>query len=949
MRKFTLFLFLLASISTIFGGVTGKIQGNITDSETGEPLAGVNVIVKEVGMGAATNQNGHYVILNVPPGEYQMEASMIGYAKVNVRSVKVSSDLTTDINLELTPKTIAGEEITVVADRKILKHDEFASRHTVSTDEIELQPIDNFQEIAQNQAGVVGSHFRGGRSGEVTVYVDGIPVKDPAGAYSVGLGGFTADIPEDAIQEMNVTLGGFSAEYGNVQSGVINLTTRDGGDEYHGSAKFLSTNFGDNLNELLMGERGTWYNTTYQHKLENIYKFTLNGPEPLSNFIFGNKDDIRFSFSGEVTDRNQGNFINQQSFNQSYQGKLTANLTENMKLAVGGLFSNSEWEQFYFPAAKYGPGDNYREDEYFKKQQEGSDTLFHYVYVDDPAKQQYKQKQGAISDTMTVFDGDTMNAVKRFYVGPMQDYLWDRTQNSRNLYTIFTHSLSPRTYYQIRLQSYYTNYHYATPDVEDRDNDGNTNEDLQWDAQDNPDVASPIYRERAGNNYWWVRGDDPGYRDQISLTNTLKADFISQVTKHHLMKTGIRFSHYTMDVENVSWTLGVGHERKDIWKNDLIDLGAYVQDKIEYKGIIGMVGARIDYFDANGLGDEVYYPENYSDPVDRFDSETDEAILNDKQTPDPKWQISPRIAISHPITDRDVIRFTYGHYYQRPDAYYLYRNLSFQSLTKTGNYVGNPDLKPEKTVAYEVAVEHMFTNDLKGVINAYYKDVTNLMNNKKFVLSQLQNRETRIYFNADYGNMKGLEFSLKKQIGAYWGGSVNYTFSVAKGRASSSGGGFGAFESARRMNILDFDQTHTVNANLTFLTPEDLPYGLNGWRTNIQFDYGSGLPYSSYGTGKINDKRMPWTSTTDLRLSKLFTIPKASMEVFLDVFNVFNRENVQWIGNTKYYDQGAADAEEKIKGDPAVVRREGPGGDFIRNPQVFSNKRQFRFGVALRF
>lgn len=948
MKKFIILILFLSLFFSVQAGITGKIQGRVTDSESGEPLIGVNVVIKEIEQGAASDKNGRYVILNVPPDEYELEASMIGYAKVTVKQVKVSSDLTTTIDIKMTPETISGQEITVIADRKILKHDEFASRHTVSTDEIELQPIDNFQEIAQNQAGVVGSHFRGGRSGEVAIYVDGIQVKDPAGAYSGSMGGFTADIPEDAIQEMNITLGGFSAEYGNVQSGVINLATRDGSENYHGSVKFLSTNFGDNMNDLLMGERGTWYNTTYQHKLENIYKFTLNGPEPLSSLLLGQKDKLKFSFSGEITDRNQGVFINQQSFNQSYQGKLTAKLTDNIKLAFGGLFSNSEWEQFYFPASKYGPGDKYLQNEYYKKQQEGSDTLYHYIYVDNPARDKYKQQQGKTGDTLTVFEGDTMNAVKTFYVGPMQDYLWDRQQNSRNLYTILTHSLGSKSYYQIRLQSYYTNYHYATPDVEDRDDDGNTSEDLQWDAPNNPNIASPIYRERAGNNYWWVRGDDPAYRDQVSLTNTLKADFVSQITNHHLVKTGVKFSHYTMDVENVSWSLGVGHERKDIWKEDLYDIGAYVQDKIEYKGIIGMVGARLDYFDANGLGDKVYYPGDYENPVANFD-EQDKAVLNNKQTPDPKWQISPRIAISHPITDRDVIRFTYGHYYQRPDAYYLYRNLSFQSLTKTGNYVGNPDLNPEKTVAYEVAVEHMFTPDIKGVINAYYKDVTNLMNNKKFVLTQLQNRETRIYFNADYGNMKGLEFSLKKQIGAYWGGSLNYTFSVAKGRASSSGGGFGAFESSRRMNILDFDQTHTVNANITFLTPDELPAGLNNWRTNIQFDYGSGLPYSSYGTGKINDKRMPWTSTTDLRLSKLFALPGSNMEVFLDVFNLFNRKNVQWIGNTQYYDQGAAGSDEDVKGDPAVVRREGPGGDFIRNPQVYSYERQFRFGVALRF
>ncbi|MQY78464.1 MAG: TonB-dependent receptor [Bacteroidetes bacterium] len=942
---FITILFLL--ISSSFSGVTGKIEGIVKDSDTGKPLPGVNVIIEGTTIGAATNQNGYYVILNIPAGTYTIKAMMIGYIPFVFENVKVSIDLTTKTDFDLTRTVLeAAESVVVIAERPLLRRDEFTSRTTVSAEDIDLQPIDNFQDIARNQAGVVGSHFRGGRTGEVLVLIDGLPVRDPAGEYSGSLGGFTADIPEAGIQEMEITLGGFSAEYGNVQSGVLNLAMKEGGNNYSGRVRVLSTNFGAGLNDLLMDEHEKWFNTTYQHKLENIYQFSLSGPGPISNLLLGKKDLINFSISGEITDRQQGIFLNQNLYKHSLQGKATAHVTPNAKISVGGLYSYQEWDQFYFPASKYGPGHDYLENDYERLKQESSDTLYHYTYVSDPDK--YSDLQGAIADSSGIFDGDSFYTVQNFYVGSMQDYLWDRTQKTNNIYFVWTHSLTPRTYYEVRYQQFYTNYHYATPDVEDRDGDGNTDEDLTWDASDNPDIASPEYRERSGNNYWWVRGDDPGYRDQKSWSKTLKADLVSQVTDNHLIKSGMEFNLQEMDVENISWTLGVGHERKDIWNEDLMDFGFYIQDKMDFEGIIGLVGLRFDYFDPNGLTGSVYYPKDYIDPVDSFD-EDDKAILNNPQTPDPKWQISPRIAISHPITDRDVIRFTYGHYFQRPDGYYLYRNLSYQGLTKTGNYVGNPSLKPEKTVAYEVGVDHLFTNDIKGSINWYYKDVTDLMNNQKFVLGALQNKETRIYFNADYGNIKGLEFNLTKRISRLWGGSINYTFSVAKGRASSSGGGFGAFESERRLNILDFDQTHTVNANLTFLTPDEFPIGLNNWRANIQLDYGSGLPYSSYGTGKINDQRLPWTSTTDLRISKRFVLANTKLELILDVFNLFNRQNVEWIGNTKYYDQGAADSDEDIKGDPSVVAREGVGGDFIRNPQVYSYERQFRFGVAVQF
>ena len=948
-RSLLLLLLLLGLNSLVFAGVTGKIEGFITDSQTGQALVGVNVVIQGTSNGAASNENGYYVILNVPPGEYSVKASMIGFQDVTITKVRVSIDLSTKLNFKLRSEVLeASESVVVVAERPLLRRDEFTSRTTVSAEDIDLQPIDNFQDIARNQAGVVGSHFRGGRSGEVLVLIDGLPVRDPAGEYSGQLGGFTADIPESGIQEMEVTLGGFSAEYGNVQSGVLNLAMKEGGQKYAGRIRVLSTNFGSGLNDLLMGERDKWFNTKYQHKLENIYQFSLSGPEPISKTLFNKTGLINFSFSGEITDRTQGYFINDNLYKQSYQGKLTARLSQKTKISMGGLYSDREWDSFYFPASKYGPGDDYRVNDYGRYETTGSSTIYHYIYVDRPDR--YEQGVGMKYDDPAtfVFGGDSLigDSVVTLYVGPMQDYLWNRKQKSSNVYLLWTHTLTPRTYYEVRYQQFYTNYHYATPDIEDRDGDGDRDEDLVWDIE--RAGPHPVYRERDENTYWWVRGDDPGYRDQSSWTKTLKGDLVSQVNSNHLIKSGAEFNYHEMAVENISWTLGVGINRKDIWKEDMIDFGMYIQDKMDFEGIIALVGLRYDYFVPNGFGDAVYYPEDYNYPFTTVDTTNDAAIFTNPQKATNKSQVSPRLAVSHPITERDIIRFSYGHYFQRPDAYYLYRNLSFQSLTKTGNSVGNPNLSPEKTVAYEVGLEHLFADNIKFSINGYYKDVTNLMNNQKFVLRSANNKEVRVFVNADYGNMKGLEFTLTKRVGKFWGGSVNYTFSIAKGRSSSSGSGSGAFTSERRLNIMSFDQTHTVNANITMRTPADFIKGLNNWRANIQFGYGSGLPYTSYGSGKVNDKRMPWTSNTDLRISKRVNFLKIKMDLFMDIFNLFNRENVDWIGSAQWYEIGDEE-DETVKGDPAVVRRDGITGEFIRNPEVYSNKRQLRFGIAVEF
>ena len=202
-RKNLLIFIVFLMVGSVYAGVTGKIAGIVVDSKNGEPLPGVNIILEGTLMGASSDADGFYVILNLPPGIYTVQASYIGYNNVEVIEVRVSVDLTTTINIELSETTLElSETITVISERPLIKNDEVSTRHYVSSEEIEVQPIDNFREIARNQAGVVGNNFRGGRSGEVLVLIDGIPVRDPAGTYSGNLGNFTSDVPKFGIQEM---------------------------------------------------------------------------------------------------------------------------------------------------------------------------------------------------------------------------------------------------------------------------------------------------------------------------------------------------------------------------------------------------------------------------------------------------------------------------------------------------------------------------------------------------------------------------------------------------------------------------------------------------------------------------------------------------------------------------------------------------------------------------
>jgi outer membrane receptor protein involved in Fe transport len=921
-QKRLLAFLLLLFTGSAFAGITGKIAGRVVDKSTGQTLPGVNVIIEGTTMGAASSVNGDFTILNIPPGRYVVRASMIGYTAMRVENVQVSIDLTTRIDFSLSEEVLdITQDITVVATRPMIQKDEVSTRHFVSSEEIALQPVDSFQEIAKNQAGVVGDHFRGGRTNEVLVLIDGIPVRDPAGTYSGNLGGFTSDVPEYGIQELEVSLGGFSAEYGNVQSGILNLAMKEGAHALGGRLRLTTTHFGsENLSTRL---------------LNTIYELNLTGPVFSAQRGSSLPGELSFSLSGELTDKDRGYYPNQQSVDQSYQGKLTYKISPNHKLIIGGLLSDSKWDEYYFAASKYGPGDDYQENEY---QVVDNAVRYHYRYVYDPTI----FEQGVIDNTPGEFNGEAYDRTETYYVAGMQNHLWNYAKNSDMAYTIWTHTLSPKTYYEIRLQNFHSNYHYATPDVEDRDGDGDTEEDLVWDLS--KPGPRPIYREREAN-YWWVRGDDPGFRDQSSWTRSIKADLISQATANHMLKGGIEFYLHRTQVENVSWTLNLDAVRKDIWDEDTYDLGVYLQDKLEFQGIIALVGLRYDRFNPNGLDGDILYPADFNRPYSSLD-EVGQPLLIESQSPTVKHQISPRIGISHPITDRDIIHYTYGHYFQRPDGYYLYRNHTYQDLTKVGNYIGNPNLEPEKTVAYEVGVEHQFTDDVKLAVTGYYKDISNLMDWRKFVGRTIQNIELNVYQNADYGNIRGMELSMIKRVGRYWGGTVNYTYSIAKGRSSSSDTGFGGFTDAKRMNLLNYDQTHTVNANLTLQTPKNFGFTLGAlhplanWVANAQFSYGSGLPYSSYGSGMVNDQRLPWTSTTDIKLMRRMNLVGLNLDFFIDVFNLFNKRNVNWIGSSQYYE---------IAGDPRIVGIDNITGDYLINSQVYSAGRQARIGFALQF
>ena len=244
-RRFVVILLMLVLPLSLFAATTGKIAGTITAKETGQPLAGVNVLVEGPGttLGTASSTDGSFTIINVPVTTYTVRFTYMGKKDIVVKNVSVSVGLTFDLNVEMEDQVIEGEVVTVTAERKLVRKDETNSNVIKNAEDIENMPVRNIQEIVATTAGVVKReksnvmNIRGGRGGETAMYIDGVLVNDPFNST------VRVNLPSSAIEEMSVQTGGFNAEYGEAMSGIIAITTQAGTEKYKASFEAVTDEF----------------------------------------------------------------------------------------------------------------------------------------------------------------------------------------------------------------------------------------------------------------------------------------------------------------------------------------------------------------------------------------------------------------------------------------------------------------------------------------------------------------------------------------------------------------------------------------------------------------------------------------------------------------------------------------------------------------------------------
>jgi outer membrane receptor protein involved in Fe transport len=804
----------------LHGGTTGKLAGMVIDAETGEPLMAVNVTVEGTRMGGITNLEGLYYVVNVPPGSYSVKATMMGYQTVVSDGAIVSSDFTTTIDFELSPAVLdVVPEIVVTAERPMIRKDMTSSISVIEHEEIAMLPIESPFDIVSFQAGAAmdrrGIHVRGGRETEIAYAINGASILDPIFSRA------SASYDESAIQEMVILSGGFTPEYGNAQSGIVNVITKEGGLQFRGEAE----------KSFYLPVETLWNKADKADKYDtgfNTTKLTLSGPTPWTN-------RVRFFVSGETSRwddwdphvhvlQNQGRDLNQVIW------KLTAFPGHSMKVFCEGLFYDTDFSVWN------------------------------------------AQRQN-VPDTFLGYD-------RRTLVGMVG----------------LSHMISHDSYYDVSLSRFDTRYHVAQPGK-------------WWDLTMSQEWnTTPVEQGGGGLNLqpeydednFIIGGDNPLFHHSESEILTARASLTSQLNEHHQLKLGGEYSLYETSHQEIY--APAGNVYRNDYKVDPTYTVAYVQDKVEYSGLIINAGLRFDAFNPR-----FRYP---SDPVYPWDPSTS-ALSSEWGGPDhtepPLWklkeasvkhQVSPRLGISHPVSERTVLHFTYGHYFQVPAFSYMFTNTKYD-MGGHWPLIGNPDLEPERTVSYEVGVEHLVSENLMIDLTGFYKDIDNLLstvviNDSREADTPADATEYTTYRNTDWGNVRGFEVTTQKKFRENWMGRLIYTFMIAKGRSSDILEGYNnLFDDnvpPSKEYYLDWDRRHSLVL--------DLGYGRrDNWAANILVKYASGSPYTPFENTRSaqpeqNTARFPSTSVVNIKLSKDFHLYGVTEQLFLQVHNLFNKRNL---------------------------------------------------------
>lgn len=965
---------------------SGTVSGVVTDAGDGQPLPGVNVAVVGQPYGAATNESGQYTILALQPGTYSLRFSYIGYATVVVEDVHVRTGLATPVSVTMQEEMLGGDqEIVVTADRPPVERDRTASVQYLSIRDIEELPVTSTRDALFVQAGVFfdqqpiegglgGSGrgepryaVRGGDQTEVIWFLDGMRTHALIEGRADQGGSFTT-VNHHAVQELQVLTGGFNAQYGGAQSGIVNVVTREGGNAVEASFEYV---FGP------PGQRH-FGNYLYDPETQKEFQDNLLDDGTLDPEWWTEKRRSQIYDYRELTDHHAWGSVG---------GPLP---WLNGSVFVAGQFNRTAYA---FPR----PIDH----------RELDDVMANVVLRPGPSMK--LRLQGLLSRSLhsTLQENIDFTNQAKYYRG------WGSVLNVRNALAgaTFTHSLAPNLFYELQLSTYWLDFKEEPgPHTRFGVSENPTIFGFQrYDGfEDEPfDAFSFIYdrHERVGDVS--LTG---AVSWQANASNLLMAGFDARVNTYSEIKS-YRFPSFTLD-ERYWLNRGLNETYHPL------EFSAFVQDRMEFLGMILNIGLRYDYFNPNRdwfttrdlynlAVDPEYDPAldpdgNQEDALGRVRFSFDN-VLAKPRSPAPSFhRVSPRLGVSFPITPETVLHFNYGHFYQMPPLdrmfefgyfrpeYIVLRQMQEDAAAaaegREPNHVpsnlGSPErvvaltldaLKPEKTISFEVGIAQQIGDLAVLNVTGFYKDVfdqvlprVGLFDRSVFgydpFLGQTSTVGFASNFSGDYGDARGFEVNLRSLFSQHVGFALNYSFARAtQGRATPAritydDSGEPVFtydtDASRRLPTeKTFSRPHMLRANVHLRYPEGRQEWydrvLEGTSVSVLGHYVSGRTFTYLGPtdppDTIDNQRFPDIRQIDARLERRFRVGTHSISAYANVTNVLNTRNLRSYGDAVF----DAQATPSYLEDGTITMVDGGGYDI--SYQTYFPPRRALFGIRYDF
>jgi len=932
MRKWLIFILFI--FSAVASGQTGKLAGYVFDKETGESLPGVNISIIGTYKGASSDADGFYHVSDLVPAEYTLEISFIGYKVTQMTGVVITEDNTTTIDIQLESTILAlGQEIEVIGKKPLLDLQETSTNRRLSSDDIKKTIANDAIDLVSQQVGIVKQdnaiYVRGGRAYESQYIVDGVSVQDPLSGTGFGL-----NVSANAIEEIEVISGGFSAEYGQATSGVVKVKTKSGSDKYTGSFSYKSDHLG------LFKDQDFSFNG-------DQYEFGLSGPEPISGLL----KDLGLKLPGNI----YFYLSFYTNISDDYTGATSSQLFSSIapKAFDPETFAprqNNNWSGIFKLTWKYNPTNTFT---------------------------------WSVNRSLIVNQNTQLLQTNLEYVEASPGFPYNYSKNLDNFNTyshdneklalMWSHTFSPTTFSELRLSRFFTHLR------------------SDWQGNSWQDYSQPFDIARLPVDYFFpdstqirvIPGDgfyDYGnafiWHDHYVEDYSIKGDITSRVSDNHTFKTGFEASFKELQVIDIAdaW-IGDFGSGQDIYRVHPADGAFYIQDDVKSSGFILNAGLRLDWWAPGELADRAIADTSNLFLTDGMRKKyRDETI--DVFGRKVKLRLMPRVGVSFPISNNQMLYFNYGHFSKRPKPQFVYAKLTNSDVKDSFQKYGNPSLSPETSVKYELGVRHKFGEDNVISFTAFYKDIFDYVQTVSTNIERVG--RAVFYINQDYARSNGIELEYKTRIGKYIFGTFNTSWSVTTTKSSDADlaqliEDQSLPEPPIREVHAAWDRPWKTGANLAIRVPENHNpefLGVNvfsDWSLNLRFFAQAGRRYTPQDLTGFNVEGRPLYNNVedqsqvyskigttwhwfDLNFTKFYHFSGIDFGLFLEIKNLFDAKNAQIINPVTGDAYETGDDVPSGWNDPRYPDRSFPiSSPFPYNPARYRAPRHIRFGMSVSF